>query len=406
MNTPAPAGGGPSRTGRVTDVPALVLGRGLTALGTLRSLARAGIVPIVVGNRDGWVRISRWYRGLATNGAAALTPPELQPFLEGLALERAVLVPCSDEWAAAVAALPTSLRARFPASQPDEACLEVFLDKGRLASVLDELGLPHPRTVCPVAHDDLAAIDEAGLGQAFLKPRRSQAFSRRYGAKAFRCGTRSVTQALLEQARLGGHELMLQEYVPGPASAHYFIDGFVDAAGRFRAMFARRRLRMHPPDFGNSTHLVSVPLDNLADAVATVVRLLPHVGYRGVFSAEFKHDRRDGRFKLLEVNVRPWIYVEYSTRCGVNVCAMAYRDALGLEVPPVTSYELGRRLVHAGDDRLAGLRLWREGALSLSALARSWLGSLQPVFCWDDPLPGAASFAIWLRDGVRARRAT
>ena len=163
---------------------------------------------------------------------------------------------------------------------------------------------------------------------------------------------------------------------------------------------------MHPPDFGNSTHLVSVPLDRVADAVTTIERLLPHVGYRGMFSAEFKHDPRDGRFKLLEVNVRPWVYVEYTTRCGVNVCAMAYRDALGLDVEPVTTYQVGRRLVSARDDRRAGFRLWRAGELSLTALARSWVGSLQPVLCWDDPLPGAASFALWLRDGLRARRPT
>jgi predicted ATP-grasp superfamily ATP-dependent carboligase len=129
------------------------------------------------------------------------------------------------------------------------------------------------------------------------------------------------------------------------------------------------------------------------------------IGYRGVFSAEFKYDQRDGRFKLLEVNARPWWYVEFAARCGVNVCAMAYRDALGLPVASVERYAVGRRCVHPQHDRAVGLRLWREGSLSLWSLARSWLGASQPVLCWDDPLPGAASFAIWLRDGLRRRHA-
>jgi predicted ATP-grasp superfamily ATP-dependent carboligase len=199
---------------------------------------------------------------------------------------------------------------------------------------------------------------------------------------------------------------MLQEYVPGPPASHYFLDGFVDAKGNVRGMLARRRLRMHPPDFGNSTHLESVPLRDVSAALTTLERLLARARYRGIFSAEFKQDARDGRFKVLEVNVRPWVFVEYTARCGVNVCAMAYGDALGLEVQPSASYRIGRRLVYPQDDRIAGLRMWRAGEQSLPALARSWVGSMQPILCWDDPLPGAASIALFVRDGLRARRPT
>jgi len=60
-----------------------------------------------------------------------------------------------------------------------------------------------------------------------------------------------------------------------------------------------------------------------------------------VFSAEFKFDERDGLFKLLEVNARPWWYVDFADRCGVDVCGMAFRDALGEEIEPVTGYKLG-----------------------------------------------------------------
>lgn len=398
------AGDGSSGTGDVSRVPVLVLGRGMTALGALRCLARAGLTAYVAGNRDGWVSISRWYRNLEVPGADAVGPAELQRLLESAPLDRAVLLPCSDEWAAAVAALPPALAARFPASQGDAACLDGFLDKGRLASALAELDLPHPLTICPVGPDQIGALREEDLGRSFLKPRRSQAFCRRYGVKAFRFGTRAEGLSLLEQANQGGHELMLQEYVPGPPTSHYFLDGFVDAAGSVRGVLARRRLRMYPPDFGNSTHLVSVPLQEVSDAPATLERLLAHARYRGIFSAEFKQDARDGRFRLLEVNVRPWVFVEYTARCGVNVCAMAYHDALGLAVEPVKTYEVGRRLVYLQDDRIAGLKLWQAGELSLPALARSWVGSTQPILCWDDPLPGAASFALFLRDGLRTRR--
>ena len=34
-------------------------------------------------------------------------------------------------------------------------------------------------------------------------------------------------------------------------------------------------------------------------------------------------------FKILEINARPWWYVELASRCGVDVCTMSYRDAFG-----------------------------------------------------------------------------
>ena len=75
---------------------------------------------------------------------------------------------------------------------------------------------------------------------------------------------------------------------------------------------------MHPPDFGNSSYMVSVPLQEAAGAVDTLRTIMGHTGFRGIFSAEFKRDADDGLFKLLEVNIRPWWYVEFNQRFGNN----------------------------------------------------------------------------------------
>src|SRR5262249_26993514 len=96
--------------------------------------------------------------------------------------------------------------------------------------------------------------------------------------------------------------------------------------------------------------------------------------------------------KLLEVNARPWGLLALAARCGVDVCIMAYRDALGLPVDPVVSYEVGRHCVHpAGQWRLV-----REGLRSPGGWGRSLLGATQLVLCADDPLPAVADGARWL----------
>jgi predicted ATP-grasp superfamily ATP-dependent carboligase len=187
---------------------------------------------------------------------------------------------------------------------------------------------------------------------------------------------------------------MAQEYVPGPASDHYFIDGFRDANGAYPGLFARRRLRMSPPDFGNSSCSRAIPLDTVPDAERHIRRLLDGLDYRGIFSAEFKRDPRDGAFRIIEVNTRAWTYVEFASRRGVNVCDMAWRDAQDLPVPRAPrQYPAGRYCVDLYHD-IASLRRQR-GALA--DIVGQWLRSDLHVFRADDPRPALHAVAGMLR---------
>ena len=103
------------------------------------------------------------------------------------------------------------------------------------------------------------------------------------------------------------------------------------------------------------------------------------------------------------MNARPWWYVDFAARCGVDVCGMAYLDALGREIEPVTSYRVGRRCVYPRLDLQN--RLGGRGALSMSgwSLLRSWIGAHQPFFSWEDPGPGIAGLYSWIKKETRRR---
>ena len=370
--------------------PVLILGGGLTALGVIRTLGRAAIPTYVLASPTDLARRSRWFR--PAPGAASGTGAEssLEALLDASPIEGAVLIPCSDAWATRVVRLRPSLAERFPASLAPAGALETLLDKGRFAEALRSAGVPHPRTAELTGTPDLAAIPDEAFSGSFLKPRDSQLFFQHFGVKAFRVEGRAQAAERLRAANAAGLAVIFQEYIPGPASNHFFVDGFVDRQGSCAATFARRRLRMYPLDFGNSSYMVSVERDDVADAIAIVKRLLDRLGYRGVFSAEFKFDERDRRFKILEVNVRPWWYVEFAARCGVDVCTMAYRDAQKLPVEPAGAYRVGRACVYPSYDFDACRELNRRGQLSRWEWARSWLTAEQPVFRWSDPFPALA----------------
>jgi D-aspartate ligase len=298
-----------------------------------------------------------------------------------------VLLPCADDWVLQVANLPPHLRARFPASIAEPAAMACFVDKGKFSALLQRYGIPHPRTSQITSPEDVDGLTASDFSGMFLKPRNSQEFFNRYGIKAFHVTERESAVKMAADAIAHGVPLMLQEYIPGPPTAHYFIDGFRDRNGTVTALFARRRLRMHPPDFGNSSLHESVPLEGVEPAADALRTLLHAVNYRGIFSAEFKFDARDGQFKILEVNARPWWYIEFAAACGVDVCSMAYRDALGLRCEPVCSYQAGRRCVTLELDLKAYHRLRRLTQLSPWRWIHSWLGAEHPVFSWTDPGP-------------------
>lgn len=382
-------------------VPVLVFGTGLTVLGAIRLLHRSGTPFWVVGDGGELAGRSRWFRTAPPSTSGADPAKDLAGYLSGLPFERAVLLPCSDAWVQRVAAVAARVGPRFVASVAASETLERLVDKWHLAEILQELGLPHPRTVAIAATQDPDSVPEEVLKGAFMKPRDSLNFFAKFGVKAFRISSRAQLRECLGRLAGTGLEVQLQEYVPGPPSNHYFVDGFRDRTGRVTGTQARRRMRMYPPDFGNSTSFESIPPSDVQPAVDEMTRLLAHLKFRGVFSAEFKRDERDGVFRLIEVNVRPWWYVEFAGRSGMDVTAMVVRDALGETVEPAPPSRAGRRCVYPYYDYFACREGLRDGTLTPGEWLWSWASAEQPVFRWSDPWPAVSASAQILWGKVR-----
>lgn len=377
-----------------TNVPVLVFGTTVTALGALRAFARRRRTVWTHAAPGDVSTFSRYYRPLPLPDGfdpAASHEEQLRSILDSLPFDRAFLLPCTDLWTNAAASLPENLRLRYPACIAPVDAIQTLNDKGRLATRMAELDLPHPRSYLVDRERDLAAIDARVFDSGFLKPKSSPEFIRRFGTKGFFVHSRAEAITRLRAVQANGFEVILQEYIPGPPTAHFFIDGFMDRHGMVGARFARQRIRMYPPDFGNSTFMVSVSIDTVQPAMDTLESLLRSLSYRGIFSAEFKQDPRDGRFHLIEVNARPWWYVGFAESCGVHVCELAYADALGLPLPHLHPYPVGKTCVYPQMDfrEYRWQRQHGSGHQHNSLLTRvgPWLLAHKAVFALDDPWP-------------------
>ena len=390
-----------------TELPVIVLSGGVTALGVMRAFGRHGTPVFVYPDTREYIRYSRWYRPLLPQGRGVATAkpslPVLRDILERSGHARGFLCACSDDWNRAVAEYAEQLAPRFSSVVPSSAALDRLQDKAHLAGLLEELHVPMPLTRRISSAVDVSEIPQSTETFYFLKPTDSQRFQQHFGTKGMRVPTADEARRRLEEIVAAGMSVVLQEYIPGSFNEHYFIDGYVDRSGQIMALFARRRLRIYPPDFGNSTAMVSVALDDAGQAVDSAQKVLGAVGYRGIFSAEFKHDPRDGQFKLLEVNTRPWWFVDFAVRCGVDVCQMAYDDAQGKPIRRVDQYRIGATCVFPYYDFFAMQPLLREGSLSWGRWWKELMPALQPVGCWDDPLPGVVGFTRVMRSALRNR---
>lgn len=392
----------------MNNLPVIVVGNGLSVLGAIRLLAHAQVETYCFG-RPQIEAHSRWYQPAPASNLERSRPEDLCSYLMSCPLERAVLLPASDAAVGAIADLPPDLKNRFLSNVLSKNITDQLCDKALFANLLSETGVPGPVTRRIDHIDALAGLPQSAFVDAFLKPVDSASFMTRFGVKGVRVGSR---EDAIERARgplAEGHRMVLQEYIPstrdqsgeGPAADHILIDAFVDSHNQIKAMFARRRLRMFPLDFGNSTFMVSIPLDEVPGPVEAVRKISHHLGYHGILSGEFKKDPRDGIYKLLEINSRLWWFVEFTGRCGIDMCKMSYKDALGEPLEDVTNYKVGAKFVHAYYDFHAVLALWHAGKIGLLAAALSWLNAQEPSFNWSDPMPALFDFQERLHIGTR-----
>lgn len=301
-----------------------------------------------------------------------------------------------------VAQLPTELQHRFISSNASETALSFLQDKRQFSELCRLLDIPHPRCFLVSTPDDLNAVPFEEMPRVFFKPSNSIPFLRKFGVKGLWVHDREEAQRIFRQVCDSDQEVLVQEYVAGSANDHYFIDGFIDRQGSVRALFARRRERIYPPDFGNSSYCYNVPVETIEPAWDSLRKILQHVGYRGIFSGEFKRDATDGRFRILEINTRAWVYVEFAAWCGIDVCRLAYQDACNENVPDLKITRPGAGCVDLYHDfcgvRSTPARL-RPNPL---ALGYQWFCAHKSAFSFSDPYPAFR----WMTEalGNRLRR--
>jgi predicted ATP-grasp superfamily ATP-dependent carboligase len=381
---------------------ALVIRASRNSLSAIRSLGRAGHrVALAASPREDVATcrsryVSRFVPLDALDGRAIDTllalpgPSERKPFL----------FVTGDEDALLVARHQDRLAERYDFVTPAYAVLEAIVDKARLYTTAREHGIPHPRFHVVTAASDIEAAVAAVGTPCYVKPAMGHEWRR------VRRGKLEVARDAAELRRILGDFVALGltaipiEIIPGTDHDLHALCTYVGRDGRPIGWRTKRKIRQYPLGVGDGS---AQDITDEPEVAALGLRLLEITGHRGAATVEFRRDPRDGRFVLMEINVRTVSGQQLVTSSGFDVPLLAFHDATGRPLPPIPPIKPVRWLFLGLD-----FRAFRELRSRGEITTGQWLRSLArcrsfAYFAWDDPLPFFIRWWTWMARYVEGR---
>ena len=299
--------------------------------------------------------------------------------------EGAVIIPTSDLFLLNLASIENEVSNKFHTLIPKANTLRTIVEKDRFYKSLAHSAIPHPTTFFPKSIEDVEKISRTIQYPVIIKPFLSQVFSKLFNRKVFYANSAKDLLTEYKIAATKNITIVVQEIIPGLNNELYSIAGYFDKNHNPKALFAYRRLRGWPQDFGNNSYVESCSLSNVDPIKKEIINYLHKLQYCGIMEAEIKRDPRDGLFKLIEINARSWWQNSLPTKCGINIIYLSYLDSIGVKMPYSQHYRTGVHWMHPLNDFQFFLRFHPEKLMN-------WLNSLRKTedfayFCKHDMLP-------------------
>lgn len=314
---------------------AVVLGGGANSLSVVRSLAQAGIRPVVVvDGKYNVASMSRHARHIVVTGF------EGKGFVSELLRLRAamphggVLFFADDRPLLTVSRYRDAVAPWFNFELPSHQLLVDLTSKERFFRLAQQGAFPVPTTLLIRSRRELSVLQELRLPLCVKPNSRSPAYDASF-QKAYRVETLSEARSLCERVLDVVSEVIVQEWIEGTNDSIYFCLCYLGPGAP--VCFTGRKGRSFPPQTGWTASCWAAP--EVAEVLEDLtIGFFRSVGLtNGFASMEYKRDSRDGSFRFVEPTVgRTDLQVELSALCGINLCHVGYCDAAGQPRPALT----------------------------------------------------------------------
>lgn len=239
---------------------------------------------------------------------------------------------CGDSYVEKCAFLKDKFPPNCIAPYIPGALLHTLINKERFYELCDQYGLDHPATV----------IHRREMGHSFDLP-----FAPPYickpadgvdywahpfegNDKVFILPDRAKLEETLDKVYASGysHSMIIQEFIPGDDSYMRVLTSYSGQDGKVSMMCLGHVLLEEHTPHGLGNHAVILLEEN--EALCLKIRdFLEELRYVGFSNFDIKYDRRDGKYKLFEINCRQGRSNYYVTGGGCNIARLLVDDLVG-----------------------------------------------------------------------------
>ena len=250
-----------------------------------------------------------------------------------------LLLGCGDSYVQLAARCRDSLPENVIAPYIDEPLLNSLINKETFYQLCDRHHIDHPATF----------IYDRSMGRDFTLPWGPPYIAKPADSVAYwGCGDHSLAKVYicqsweellqsLEHVYAAGYQdhMVLQEFIPGDDSYMRVLTSYSDRNGKVTLMCLGHVLLEEHSPHGIGNHAV-ILTDYDRDLCAGIQALLEELRYTGFSNFDIKYDRRDGKYKVFEINCRQGRSNYYLTGAGHNIARMVVEDRIERQDKPLT----------------------------------------------------------------------
>lgn len=261
-----------------------------------------------------------------------------------------------------------------------------LLNKRNLFKILHKYKIPHPKTLYIrnkyELHENVKNINFPCL----IKPFYSHNFKQIFYKKLFKI--RSKRELIHFYSKFyKKFDIIIQELIPGNATNLYGLNTYYDEKSISHGHFNFRKIRQWPKDFGTGTCIEMVYEPKLINIIDPLIK---DIRFHGIIDVEFKWDCRDSLFKLIDINIRPWLQNSFPSEFNNNIIYLSYLDKLGKKVELSLSKKTYDNLkwINIFCDFLSFFYSQNKDKYSISKYFRDIYGKkIFSLYAKDDPIP-------------------
>jgi predicted ATP-grasp superfamily ATP-dependent carboligase len=384
-----------------TGPGAIVLGGNFVGLGLVRSLGSHG-VPVWVIDSDRSKSIAQFSRYtkrfIESKGDVheLLLREGQQHRLDGW-----VLFPDTDEYVELLSKNHGSLSAIYRLVTPPLDITRFALDKRLTYRKASELGVAAPWTLVVGSAEELSG--KTIPFPVILKPAVNHHFFPQTNLKALPAATSDDLHQRFRQMSqyIPPDEILIQERIPG-GGENQFSFCAVCTQGQVHVTLVAQRRRQYPIEFGNASSFVETVTHSTVESDGR--RFLEAIAFDGMVEVEFKFDPRDGKYKILDVNPRPWGWHTLTKAAGDDFAYRLWQLKVGRAVSPPPALRDAAWLREMTD--FLAIAKSPQRATEVKTLIKAVASRRITLAAFNllDPVPFFAEFVLWASQGASRQK--